>query len=283
MRSCFDSSSPSPPLFLLPASLMLVDVFPACGLGVSVATDRTLYQTEVHTVSDSPAALAAIQASAMSPVSCHGHASVQSHFSHCHKDGKHDKSETCAWGNRPVLLLLGIRLGLDGVNPVYYETIKMLYTFPQSVGIAGGRPSSSYYFLGVQGDGLFYLDPHHSRPAVPLRPFVPSSTHPTSTHEDARHATNGAAHDTRRSLSPEAYARGGSLSPDYGYARAGSMSPDSHARAGSMSPDFAHAHAHAHAQEPMTEDELYGPPRALLAANDHAHTHDHEATTVLWH
>ncbi|KAJ7210944.1 hypothetical protein C8J57DRAFT_1400464, partial [Mycena rebaudengoi] len=41
----------------------------------------------------------------------------------------------------------------------------MLYTFPQSVGIAGGRPSSSYYFVGVQGDRLFYLGPHHSRPA----------------------------------------------------------------------------------------------------------------------
>ncbi|KAJ7718860.1 hypothetical protein DFH07DRAFT_710089, partial [Mycena maculata] len=104
--------------------------------------------------------------------------------------------------------------GPNGINPVYYETIKMLYTFQQSVGIAGGRPSSSYYFVGVPGDGLFYLDPHHSRPVAPLRPFVPP-THPTSTHEDARSATNGTAHDTRR------------LSPDYGYARAGSMSPDS--------------------------------------------------------
>lgn len=46
----------------------------------------------------------------------------------------------------------------------------MLYTFPQSVGIAGGRPSSSYYFVGSQTDNLFYLDPHHARPAIPLRP-----------------------------------------------------------------------------------------------------------------
>jgi cysteine protease ATG4 len=45
-----------------------------------------------------------------------------------------------------------------------------LYTFPQSVGIAGGRPSSSYYFVGSQADNLFYLDPHNTRPAVPLRP-----------------------------------------------------------------------------------------------------------------
>jgi hypothetical protein len=28
-----------------------------------------------------------------------------------------------------VLLLLGIRLGLDGVNPVYYETIKVTSLF----------------------------------------------------------------------------------------------------------------------------------------------------------
>jgi cysteine protease ATG4 len=44
-----------------------------------------------------------------------------------------------------------------------------LYTYPQSVGIAGGRPSSSYYFVGSQADSLFYLDPHHARPAVPPR------------------------------------------------------------------------------------------------------------------
>ena len=45
-----------------------------------------------------------------------------------------------------------------------------MYTFPQSVGIAGGRPSSSYYFVGSQADNLFYLDPHNTRPAIPLRP-----------------------------------------------------------------------------------------------------------------
>jgi cysteine protease ATG4 len=60
----------------------------------------------------------------------------------------------------------------------------MLYTFPQSVGIAGGRPSSSYYFVGVRGDGLFYLDPHHSRPAIPPRPRpTPSAQFGSSTSE----------------------------------------------------------------------------------------------------
>lgn len=30
-----------------------------------------------------------------------------------------------------------------------------------------GRPSSSHYFVGAQGHFLFYLDPHHTRKALP--------------------------------------------------------------------------------------------------------------------
>ena len=30
-----------------------------------------------------------------------------------------------------------------------------------------GRPSSSHYFIGAQGSFLFYLDPHHTRKALP--------------------------------------------------------------------------------------------------------------------
>jgi hypothetical protein len=39
------------------------------------------------------------------------------------------------------------------------------------VGIAGGRPSSSYYFVGSQFD-----NPHHARPAIPLRPALQEPT-----------------------------------------------------------------------------------------------------------
>ncbi|KAF8196684.1 hypothetical protein K438DRAFT_1967699 [Mycena galopus ATCC 62051] len=119
----------------------LVHAFPACGLGVSVATDSVLYQSSVFEASHTSA-----------------------------RPETDSASGILSWGDRPVLLLLGLRLGLDGVNPIYHDTIKQLYTFPQSVGIAGGRPSSSLYFVAAQAEGLFYLDPHHSRPAVPLRP-----------------------------------------------------------------------------------------------------------------
>jgi cysteine protease ATG4 len=43
----------------------------------------------------------------------------------------------------------------------------------QEYNINSGRPSSSHYFIGVQGPYFFYLDPHQTRPALPL----PSKLH----------------------------------------------------------------------------------------------------------
>ena len=68
---------------------------------------------------------------------------------------------------KPTLILLGIRLGLDRITPVYHEALKSSLTYPQSIGIAGGRPSSSHYFVGCQGDLFLYLDPHETRAALP--------------------------------------------------------------------------------------------------------------------
>ncbi|RDA90093.1 hypothetical protein CP533_4693 [Ophiocordyceps camponoti-saundersi (nom. inval.)] len=67
----------------------------------------------------------------------------------------------------PTLILVGTRLGIDKITPVYWEALTASLQMPQSVGIAGGRPSSSHYFVGVQGSFLFYLDPHHTRTALP--------------------------------------------------------------------------------------------------------------------
>ncbi|KAH8661351.1 putative cysteine protease atg4 [Tricladium varicosporioides] len=67
----------------------------------------------------------------------------------------------------PTLILVGTRLGLDKITPVYWEALKSSLQMPHSIGIAGGRPSSSHYFIGVQGEHFFYLDPHQPRPALP--------------------------------------------------------------------------------------------------------------------
>ncbi|KAL8663288.1 MAG: hypothetical protein Q9202_004037 [Teloschistes flavicans] len=76
----------------------------------------------------------------------------------------------------PTLILVGIRLGIDRVTPVYWEALKASLQLPQSIGIAGGRPSSSHYFVGVQGDDFFFLDPHQTRPSVSPRDKVTEYT-----------------------------------------------------------------------------------------------------------
>ena len=76
-------------------------------------------------------------------------------------------SDSSSGAMQPTLILLGIRLGPDRITPVYYEALKSSLTYPQSIGIAGGRPSSSHYFAGCQGDTFLYLDPHETRPALP--------------------------------------------------------------------------------------------------------------------
>ncbi|KAK4237227.1 putative cysteine protease [Achaetomium macrosporum] len=67
----------------------------------------------------------------------------------------------------PTLILVCTRLGIDKINQVYEEALISTLQMEQSIGIAGGRPASSHYFVGVQGQWLFYLDPHHPRPALP--------------------------------------------------------------------------------------------------------------------
>ena len=74
-------------------SRALVHAFPKAGLGVSVAADSVIYQSDVYAVSHNP---------------------IGSPKRHTRK----------SWGNRGVLVLIGTRLGIDGVNPVYYEAIK---------------------------------------------------------------------------------------------------------------------------------------------------------------
>lgn len=67
----------------------------------------------------------------------------------------------------PVLVLFPIRLGIDRVNAIYHPSLFQLLALKQSVGIAGGKPSSSYYFFGSVGENLLYLDPHNLQPVSP--------------------------------------------------------------------------------------------------------------------
>ncbi|KAJ7925749.1 hypothetical protein B0H13DRAFT_2314157 [Mycena leptocephala] len=175
----------------LSPTLMLVNAIPACGLGVSVATDGTLYKTEL-----ARRARRSLLVAFVAFIAVEGKEG---------RNGEKGAGSRARGGTARVTLrrtfLLTIALfprccvnlllctpppflaphshSHPRLRPNTLLTLisSLLYTFPWSVGIAGGRPSSSYYFVGAQGGGLLYLDPHHSRPCVPLRPFVPATPH----------------------------------------------------------------------------------------------------------
>ncbi|KAG7017160.1 Cysteine protease ATG4 [Cucurbita argyrosperma subsp. argyrosperma] len=66
----------------------------------------------------------------------------------------------------PILLLVPLVLGLEKINSRYILSLKTTFTFPQSLGILGGKPSVSTYIVGVQDENAFYLDPHEVQQVV---------------------------------------------------------------------------------------------------------------------
>ncbi|KAF9433606.1 Cysteine protease atg4c [Entomortierella beljakovae] len=65
---------------------------------------------------------------------------------------------------KPVVILMPSRFGLDKLTESYVGNLKQLFKLPQLLGIAGGRPGRSLYFIANQGSELFYLDPHFVKP-----------------------------------------------------------------------------------------------------------------------
>jgi len=61
-----------------------------------------------------------------------------------------------------LLLLIPLRLGLDQFNERYSELLARTFSFPQSVGVLGGRPRGARWFYGAHSDGsnVLGLDPH---------------------------------------------------------------------------------------------------------------------------
>jgi len=61
---------------------------------------------------------------------------------------------------RPLVILIPLRLGLERLNRIYIPFLRAFFSFPQSLGILGGKPESSLYFVSAQDDNVFYMDPH---------------------------------------------------------------------------------------------------------------------------
>jgi Peptidase family C54 len=62
---------------------------------------------------------------------------------------------------RPIIIVVPLRLGGgEKVNPVYISSLKAFIGMPQTLGIVGGKPNHSLWFVAWQDDSVFYYDPH---------------------------------------------------------------------------------------------------------------------------
>lgn len=75
--------------------------------------------------------------------------------------------------HKSQIILIPLRLGVHTFNRAYIPSMQMLFSIPQFLGVIGGRPSSSYYFIGHHEDSLFYLDPHTNQAYVDFTPTEP--------------------------------------------------------------------------------------------------------------
>ena len=66
------------------------------------------------------------------------------------------------------LIFVSVRLGLDNISPVYFPSIKKLFSCKECLGFIGGKKwtNSASYFFGNYGNILLYLDPHFNNKSI---------------------------------------------------------------------------------------------------------------------
>lgn len=71
--------------------------------------------------------------------------------------------------DRGILMLFPLQLGSEKyVSEANIPALLRYFELPASLGAMGGRPRMAHFFVGRQGRGLLYVDPHVVQPAVVL-------------------------------------------------------------------------------------------------------------------
>ncbi|XP_786847.4 uncharacterized protein LOC581768 isoform X2 [Strongylocentrotus purpuratus] len=87
-------------------------------------------------------------------------------------DPSRSRTSTSTEGGKPwcaVVIMIPVRLGGDEVNPVYIRPIQSLFTLESCLGIIGGKPKHSLFFVGFQEEKLIHLDPHYCQQVVDMK------------------------------------------------------------------------------------------------------------------
>ncbi|KAG5671847.1 hypothetical protein PVAND_002021 [Polypedilum vanderplanki] len=79
-----------------------------------------------------------------------------------------NRSKVITW--KQLILLIPLRLGHEKLNPIYSDCLKAMLSLEWCIGIIGGRPKHSLYFVGYQDDKLIHLDPHYSQSNIEIYP-----------------------------------------------------------------------------------------------------------------
>lgn len=86
-------------------------------------------------------------------------------LSSCLDDGcvfpdKDDIHSSRSMKETSLLIFVTYRLGMKSIDQSYHEPILNLFTAPCCIGFIGGKPDKAFYFVGMNGEKLIYLDPH---------------------------------------------------------------------------------------------------------------------------
>ncbi|EFO93744.1 CRE-ATG-4.2 protein [Caenorhabditis remanei] len=75
--------------------------------------------------------------------------------------------ETKNW-MKTLILVIVVRLGAAELNPIYVPHLMRLFSMESCLGVTGGRPDHSCWFVGFYGDQIIYLDPHVAHEYIPI-------------------------------------------------------------------------------------------------------------------